>query len=79
MLYPHHIRRSTHLGPNLRALRLAREMSQAKLANRLRVSDMCVSNWELGKRKPSLLALEALCRVLGCSAGEVLNTPKKRP
>lgn len=57
---------------NLKALRADNKLSQANLADKLGVTQQCVSEWELGKTEPTLsylclladvfeISLDALC------------------
>lgn len=53
--------------------RLANGMSQAELAKRLDVSQNTVSQWETGNRKPDIVTLKKLAKILGCTADELLE------
>ena len=57
-------RPATQLGTLLRALRLARDLSQADLAARLGRAQSVVSRWERGVLEPTPLDAVALCAAL---------------
>jgi DNA-binding transcriptional regulator YiaG len=48
-------------GERIKALRIARQMTQADLAMRLFTDQTTISSWERGKAEPSGAALAALC------------------
>lgn len=56
--------------------RLANGMSQVELAKRLDVSQNTVSQWETGNRKPDIVTLKKLAKILGCTADELLEPIK---
>ncbi len=69
------------LNQRIRLLRLARNMNQVELANRLGVTKQSVSNWENDNIQPSIEMLMKLAAVfsvstdymLGIESGEYLN------
>jgi len=61
------------LGKNIRRARLAADLTQEGLAERLNVSESAVSQWESGKTSPDLGILPELCVVLGVSADWLLD------
>lgn len=63
------------LGERLKALRLERGLTQAKLAEVLLTDQTTVSSWERGKADPSGPALAALCRIFEIDRA-VLETGK---
>lgn len=56
----------------IRALREAKGLSQAELAEALGVDQTTISAWERGVAEPTLFNLRRLADVLGVSAGELL-------
>ena len=65
--------KSEQLGKNVRRARLAANLTQEGLAERLNVSESAVSQWESGKTSPDLGILPELCAVLGISADWLLD------
>lgn len=61
-------------GMHLRALRLARGLTMAELAERIGVSQPAISQWESGREKPGRESLQKLSVQLGVSPEE-LTTP----
>lgn len=61
------------IGERIRAMRVARSISQAELAERLGVSRSAVAMWEGGSRVPGLDTLEALAGVFGVATGGLLG------
>lgn len=57
----------------LQSLRKRRGLSQAKLAELIGVEQPTIQRWESGKRMPDLDSLNALARVLGVTAGSLLD------
>lgn len=53
--------------------RKAQGLTQAKLADKLFVSEKTVSKWETGKGLPDTSVLPALCEVLHITVNELLN------
>ncbi len=53
--------------------RKAKKLTQAKLAEKVFVSEKTVSKWEKGKGIPDANSLLKLCEVLGVSLNELLN------
>ena len=48
-------------------------LTQAQLAERLRITDRAVSKWETGKSLPDSSIMLALCGILGITADELLS------
>ena len=63
------------LGPNIRAARDARRMSQEDLADRAGVSKRAVGTWERGPAVPEWRHLESVAKVLKIDVGELLEDP----
>lgn len=55
------------IGKKIQALRKTRGMTQIQLADALGLERASISNYETGRRYPSLVQLEAICKVLGVS------------
>ena len=60
-------------GAHLRELRVARDLSQAQLAERARSSKPFISNLERGLTTPSLGMLLRLAEALECRPSELIN------
>lgn len=60
-------------GNFLTAERKAKNLTQAKLAEKLFVSEKTVSKWENGKSLPDTDFLPKLCEIFGISVNELLN------
>ena len=61
------------LNQRIRALRLARGMSQVELANRLGVTKQSVSNWENDNIQPSIEMLKKLAAVFSVTTDYLLG------
>src|SRR5687767_902392 len=59
------------IGQNLRRLRLARHMSQEKLANNLDLTFQQVQKYEMGKNRLSGSRMVYVCNVLKCDVGDL--------
>ena len=55
----------------IRKMRLARGLTQAKLAEALVVDTSTVTKWETGEAKPRADKLPLLAKILGCSIDEL--------
>ena len=67
------------IGEQIKALRIARNMSQVELASALNVSKQSVSNWENNNILPSVEIIKQLARLFSCSPDYLLeldNSPK---
>lgn len=60
-------------GAVIRDLREKNHLTQAGLAERLKVSDKTVSKWETGKGYPDITLLEPIASVFGISVTELLS------
>lgn len=60
-------------GQTIKMLREKKNMTQAKLAEMLSVSDKAISKWETGKDFPDITLLEPLSKALGVSVAELMN------
>ena len=61
------------LGNRIKQLRLKAGLTQAELAQELKVSTALISAYELGERKPSLDLLAGLADVFGVSSHYLLG------
>lgn len=52
-----------------------KELTQQQLADRLATSDVTISRWETGKRRPNLDAQEAIAEALGIEAVDLRRHP----
>lgn len=48
-------------------------MTQEQLAEKLGVTPSCITMWETGNRKPDIINLKKLARILGCTTDELLE------
>ena len=62
-----------HIGQRIKDLRKKADLTQDRLADYLGVSPQAVSKWECDISTPDLSLIAPLCRVLGCSADEMLG------
>ena len=62
-----------HIGQKIKDLRKKADLTQDRLADYLGVTAQAVSKWEVGQTAPDLSLIAPLCRVLGCSADELLG------
>lgn len=60
-------------GNTIRSLREGKGMTQAQLAQHLRVSSKTVSKWETGRGLPDISLLQPLAQALGVSLMELMN------
>lgn len=60
-------------GTMIRRLREERKLTQAELAEKLKVSDKAVSKWETGRGYPDITLLEPIADALGISVMELLT------
>jgi transcriptional regulator with XRE-family HTH domain len=61
------------LGTTLRRLRTAKDMSQAELARRAKLTRVYVTRLEAGQQDPSLSTINALAKALGVEVWELLR------
>lgn len=63
---------------NLAALRKARQLTQAQLAEQLHYSDKAVSKWERGESLPDLAVMKQLADFYGILIDDLLLTPEQQ-
>ena len=63
----------TKIGKFIAEERKSKKLTQAKLAEKLFVSEKTVSKWENGKGVPDTSILTNLCEIFGVSINELLN------
>lgn len=51
-------------------------LTQKQLAEKLGVTQACIGMWEIGCRKPNIVTLKKLAKILGCTADELLEPIK---
>ena len=51
-------------------------LTQRELANRIGVTQVCITMWETGERKPDIIKLKKLAHILGCTTDELLEPIK---
>ena len=66
------------IGDKIKELRLAKGLTQIKLAERLDVTKGCVSNWENGYIEPSLAQLRKLLDFFHVEADYLLEISSER-
>lgn len=66
------------MGPRLKQIRAAKQLSQAALAQRAGLSREYVLRLEAGQQDPSLSTLTALAQALGVSLLTLLRAPGPR-
>jgi transcriptional regulator with XRE-family HTH domain len=66
------------VGGNVRRLRVAAGLTQAKLAERLGVDRAYVSGLERGERNPTIITLWHTAKALGVKVGALLDEPRRR-
>ncbi len=59
------------MAERVRALRIAKGLTQKALAKKVGVSDAAVVGWERGKNRPSPANMEPLCKELGASEAQL--------
>jgi len=59
---------------NLKRIRKAKKVSQAKLAEALGVCQGTVGDWEMGIREPELKDLPRIAEVLGVGVGDLIKS-----
>ena len=62
-------------GDRIRAYRERAGLSLSELAERTGLRPSAVSNWEHGLTYPQYRGIKLLCRILGCSADDLLGLP----
>lgn len=65
------------IGQRIKAMRRYRGMLQDELSIRTELSRQYISMVEVGKRTPSIEALETIAKVLGCELVVTLNPNKE--
>jgi transcriptional regulator with XRE-family HTH domain len=65
-------------GGNVRRLRSAAGLTQAKLAERMNLELRTIQKWESGEINIPLFTIFRLRRELNCQWDEILGEPKKR-
>lgn len=66
------------VGEQIKALRMARGMSQVALARMLSVSKQSVSNWENNNIMPSVEQVVHIAEFFGCTTDYLLEMEEKR-
>ena len=64
------------IGKFIAKMRKEKKLSQKELAEKLKVSDRSVSNWENGKNMPDLSLFKPLCEELGISLNDLMSGEK---
>lgn len=63
----------TYLAKNLRAFRIAKQMTQAQMGEIIGAFENSVNNWECGRNSPRMESLLALANLLECSVEELTS------
>jgi transcriptional regulator with XRE-family HTH domain len=65
------------VGSNVKKLRIAADLTQAELADRMGVDRAYVSGLEQGNRNPTVVSLWHVAKALGVSIGSFFDEPKR--
>ncbi|KXL53543.1 anaerobic benzoate catabolism transcriptional regulator [Anaerotignum neopropionicum] len=65
------------VGSIIRKARLAHNMTQKQLADKMDISDKAISKWECGAGKPDICLILELSNVLGIDVRELLKVYEK--
>ncbi|WP_089177511.1 helix-turn-helix transcriptional regulator [Bosea sp. AS-1] len=65
------------IAANARALRLAKGLTQAQVAQRLGVDRAHVSALEMGQRNPTAVSLWEIAQALGATVSDLVAEPKE--
>lgn len=57
----------------LRDYRKRCNLTQGQLAELLGITGSAITNWEAGTRKPDIIQLKKLAKILNCSADDLLK------
>ena len=60
----------------IKEIRLANNMKQSDLADKLNVTQATVSGWESGRRTPDLESVRRVAEIFNCSIDELLGNNK---
>lgn len=60
----------------IREMRKAQNLSQAELANKIKVTQGAVSAWEIGLYNPNTKKLKRLAKALGCTVDKLIADEK---
>lgn len=61
------------LGENVRKIRLAKNMTQGDLCDKLKIDTGYLSNLEQGKKNPTLTTIERIAKALDVSIDELMK------
>ena len=61
------------IGSRIKQARLAKNMTQEDLAEKLGVTDRAISKWENGRGMPDLSLMKPLCNELGITINDLLS------
>jgi len=64
-------------GEKIKKLRIAKNLTQAKLAEKLYISDKTVSSWENNRTEPSLEFILKLSEILECDVKDLISKNEK--
>lgn len=67
------------IGAHIYELRIANNLSQAQLAEKLMVTKQAISKWENGRGIPDIEMILQLSKVFKVSVEELINVPKQDP
>ena len=65
------------IGKNIKQLRIAQEMTQDQLAERVMVTRQAVSRWETGETQPNTDTLKLLSKEFDVSINTLLGSPRQ--
>jgi len=58
----------------LREMREEENLKQSQVAEALNIAEATYSNWEQGRREPSIDGIITLCQFFKCTAGYLIGT-----
>lgn len=64
-------------GEKIKKIRLENNMTQDEFAEKLNVTRVAVSKWELGKSYPSIENLKTICSLFNVSSNDLLEENEK--
>lgn len=62
-----------NIGESVKKFRLAHNMEQQELADRLNVSNKTISSWECGRTEPKMGFVEEMCNIFNCTKSDFLD------
>lgn len=63
---------------NIKSLRIKNKLTQAELAEKLKVDQTAVSQWELGESMPRAALLPKIAEALGCTIDDLFKAEQRK-